>query len=205
MRALVSLLLLGLVGCGTSVPGGNASADQNLSNADTVTPVPIAVQVGELGANFPACNAQGSTRHLVAGESLPVRSAPFANAPQIGAVPANARFFICDHSLDENWFGIVYDKGGVSTSCGVAEPSDTRRDYKGPCRSGWVQSAYVRLIGDEDQQSPAENQAAPQRRRMSASDIARSPIFQKFRAAARSFFDASFMPHDSSPCCSAAG
>ena len=48
----------------------------------------------------------------MAGESLPVRSAPFDNAPQTGAVPANARVFICDHSLDEKWFGIVYDKSG---------------------------------------------------------------------------------------------
>lgn len=163
MRALVPLLALGLTACGTSVPGGNVSADQNLSNAsDTLTPVPIAVQVGELGAAFPACSADGSTRHLVAGENLPVRSAPFANAPQTGAVPANARFFICDHSLDEKWFGIVYDKGGaLPSSCGVSEPADTRHDYKGPCQSGWVQSAYVTLIGDENQSSAPENQATP--------------------------------------------
>lgn len=162
MRWLVLLLALGLAACGTSVPDGNASTDQNLSNAsDTVTPVPIPVRVGELGPNFQACSADGTTRHLEAGESLPVRSAPFDNAPQTGAVPTNARFFVCNRSLDEKWFGIVYDKSGaLAPSCGVSEPANTRHDYAGPCQSGWVQSAYVKLIAG-DEQPPVANQATP--------------------------------------------
>jgi hypothetical protein len=163
MRMLVPLIALGLAACGTSVPDGNASIDQNLSNAsDAVTSVPIPVRVGELGPNFQACNADGSTRHLEAGESLPVRSAPFDNAPQTGAVPTNARFFVCNRSLDEKWFGIVYDKGGaLAASCGVSEPANTRHDYAGPCLSGWVQSAYVKLIAGDDQPPPVANQATP--------------------------------------------
>ena len=167
MRPLVPLsafaLALGLAGCGTSVPDGNASIDQNLANAaDTVTPVPIPVRVGELGPNFQACNADGTSRHLEAGQSLPVRSAPFDNAPQTGAVPADARFFVCNRSLDEKWFGIVYDGSGtLADSCGVSGPADTRHDYAGPCRSGWVESAYVKLIAGGDQKPPVANQAAP--------------------------------------------
>ena len=163
MRQLVLLMAACLTACGTSVPDGNASSDQNLGNAsDTLTTVPIPVRVGELGPNFQACNADGTTRHLDAGENLPVRSAPFDNAPQTGAVPASARFFVCNRSLDEKWFGIVYDKGAaLAPSCGVSEPANTRHDYAGPCQSGWVQSAYVKLIAGEDQPPPAANQATP--------------------------------------------
>jgi hypothetical protein len=126
--------------------------------------VPIPVRVGELGPNFQACGTDGTTRHLEAGENLPVRSAPFDNAPQTGAVPTGTRFFICNRSLDEKWFGIVYDKNGaLAQACGVSEPANTRRDYAGPCQSGWVQSAYVKLIDGEDQPPPVANQAAPAR------------------------------------------
>lgn len=163
MRRCFLLLSLCLAACGSSVPDGNASADQNTGNAsDTVTPVPVAVRVGELGPNFQACNAAGTTRHLEAGENLPVRSAPFDNAPQTGAVPTGARFFVCNRSLDEKWFGIVYDKsGGLLAACGVSRPANTRHDYSGPCQSGWIQSAYVKLIAGDDQPPPVSNQVSP--------------------------------------------
>jgi hypothetical protein len=163
MQRLSFLLCLGLAACGSSVPDGNASIDQNLaSGADTVTPVPIPVRIGELGPNFQACSADGTTRHLDAGETLPVRSAPFDNAPRTGAVPTNARFFVCNRSLDQKWFGIIYDKSGaLAAACGVSQPAESRHDYTGPCQSGWVESAYVKLIDGDDQPPPIANQAAP--------------------------------------------
>jgi hypothetical protein len=163
MRRSILLLISCLAACGTPVPDGNAALDQNLSNtSDTVTPDPVAVRVGELGPNFAACSAAGTTRHLEAGEGLPVRSSPFDNGPQTGAVAARARFFVCARSIDQKWFGIVYDRNGaLSAACGVAEPADVRHDYAGPCQSGWVQSAYVKLIAGDDQPPPVANQAAP--------------------------------------------
>jgi hypothetical protein len=162
MRRLPFLLILCLAGCGSPVPDGNASIDQNLSNtADIVTPDPVPVRVGELGSNFAACSAAGTTRHLDVGGNLPVRASPFDNAGQTGAIPANARFFVCSRSIDQQWFGIVYDKGGgLGGACGVTEPADTRHAYKGPCQSGWVQSAYVKLIAGNDTPPPIANQAA---------------------------------------------
>jgi hypothetical protein len=163
MRRLCLLLVLGLAACGSPVPDGNASIDQNLANSpDTVTPVPIPVRVGELGPNFQACSADGTTRHLDAGETLPVRSAPFDNAPQTGAVVTGGRFFVCNRSLDQKWFGIIYDKSGaLAPACGVSQPVESRHDYAGPCQSGWVESAYVKLIDGDDQPPPVANQAAP--------------------------------------------
>jgi hypothetical protein len=162
MRRLSFLLVLCLAGCGSPVPDGNSSLDQNLSNvSDIVTPDPVPVRVGDLGPNFAACTAAGTTRHLDAGASLPVRASPFDNAGETGAVPANARFFVCSRSIDQKWFGIVYDKGGsLKPGCGVTEPADTRHDYAGPCQSGWIQSAYVKLIAGDDNPPPIANQAA---------------------------------------------
>src|SRR4051794_33918117 len=156
MRRSLLLLISCLAACGTPVPDGNASLDQNLSNtSDIVTPDPVPVRVGELGPNFEACSAAGTTRHLEAGGGLSGRSSPFDNAPQTGAVPTGGRFFVCARSIDQKWFGIVYDKSGaLSAACGVSEPANTRHDYAGPCQSGWVQSAYVKLIAGDDQPPP---------------------------------------------------
>ncbi|MEA3001639.1 MAG: hypothetical protein QOH81_427 [Sphingomonadales bacterium] len=163
MRRPLFLLSLCLAACGSPVPDGNASLDQNPSNpADIVTPGLVPVRVGELGPNFEACSAAGTTRHIEAGQSLPVRAAPFDNAAQTGAVPAGARFFVCSRSIDQKWFGIVYDPGGaLAPACGVSKPANARHAYAGPCKSGWIQSAYVKVIAGDDQPPPVANPVAP--------------------------------------------
>jgi hypothetical protein len=159
-----ALLLLGLVlaSCGEPAIVANRAAgdDGNSAAADTVTAAAQPVRIGELGPNFEACSAAGTTRNLKAGEALPVRSAPFDDAAEAGSVAAGARFFICTRSLDQKWFGIVSDQGGaLAEGCGVSEPVTRRRDYDGPCRSGWVQSAFVKVIaGDGPGVTPAAAQ-----------------------------------------------
>ena len=150
--ALSLIALLGLSGCGEPpVAYDRNAADGNSAGADTATPSPAAVRVGELGPSFAACGATGTTRHIEAGAPLPVRSSPFDNAPVTGGIPAGGRFFVCSRSLDEKWFGIVYDKGGrLDARCGVSDPLPARRDYSGPCEFGWVSTPFVRLVaGDE--------------------------------------------------------
>jgi hypothetical protein len=168
MRRLLLVFSLCLAACGEPVPRGNSAADEDqAAAADTVTAEPVAVRVGELGPNFQACTAAGTTRHLNAGESLPVRAAPFENAAATGAVAASTSFFVCTRSIDQKWFGIVFDPGGaLSTRCGVSEPVNVRRAYAGPCQSGWISSAYVKLIAGNEQTAPiasqaVANQAAP--------------------------------------------
>ena len=112
-----------------------------------VVPGPVPVRIGELGSNFAACGHAGTTRHLRAGEQLAVRAAPYEAAVEMGNVAAGAQFFICARSHDQRWMGIVYDASGtLAPSCGVASPVASRRNYEGPCRSGWVSSAFVKLI-----------------------------------------------------------
>ena len=107
-----------------------------------------AVRIGESGASFAACGTHGTTRNVPAGDALPVRAAPFEAAGETGRVASGGSFFVCSRSLDQKWFGIVYDEGGaLSDGCGVSRPVPSRRDYAGPCRSGWVESASVRLVG----------------------------------------------------------
>lgn len=163
MQRPLLLLCLALASCGDPVTVANRSdADDGNASADTVTAAARPVRIGELGPNFAACSAAGTTRNLKPGEALPVRSAPFENAEESGSVAARARFFICARSLDQKWFGIVYDEdGSLAERCGVAEPVTGRRDYQGPCRSGWVQSAFVKVIAGERAAQPAEgNQSA---------------------------------------------
>ncbi len=148
-----ALLILGLVltSCGDPVAVSNrAAGDAGNTAADTLTAAARPVRIGELGPNFAACSAAGTTRNLKPGEALTVRSAPFENAEESGSVAARARFFICARSHDQKWFGIVYDEdGSLADRCGVTEPATRRRDYDGPCRSGWVQSAFVKVIAGE--------------------------------------------------------
>ena len=157
MRTALLLLSLALASCGDPAAVANRAAEDNsVEPADTVTAAARPVRIGELGPNFEACSAAGTTRGLKPGEALPVRWAPFDEARETGSVAGGARFFICTRSLDQKWFGIVYDEGGtLAERCGVAEPVTRRRDYDGPCRSGWVESAFVKVVAGEPAAVPA--------------------------------------------------
>ncbi|CAA9535069.1 MAG: hypothetical protein AVDCRST_MAG23-1324 [uncultured Sphingosinicella sp.] len=149
MRAAFLLLTLGLIGCGEAVKDDHFAQDVKAEReaSPPVVPGAVPVRVGELGASFDACGAAGTTRHLDAGETLPVRAAPFETSPEIGRVAAGTQFFICTRSHDQRWMGIVYEDGGtLSPACGVSSPVASRGSYEGPCRSGWISSAFVKLI-----------------------------------------------------------
>ena len=170
MRSAPILLALVLASCGEPVRddhfANRVEAPTPVAQAPTATALPV--RVGELGPNFDACAAVGTTRHLESGARLPVRAAPFDVSPESDGIPAEARFFVCSRSLDQKWLGIVYDPaGGLSARCGVSGPITARRAYDGPCRSGWVASAFVRLISGIDQPPvpeapPAKAAAAPE-------------------------------------------
>lgn len=153
-----------LAGCGNPVEDDhftNRVEPPAMSEGKPVRHV-VPVKVGELGPNFDACAAAGTTRHLAAGQSLPVREAPFASARETGSIASGRRFFVCSRSHDQKWLGVVYEEGGaLADACGVSSPVERRRDYDGPCRSGWVASAFVRTVAGVEQPpaaAPAANQ-----------------------------------------------
>jgi uncharacterized lipoprotein len=149
MKCAAILLILALAGCGEAVKDDHFARDAKAERQESapIAPGAVPVRIGELGPSFDACGAAGTTRHLDAGASLPVRAAPFDTSAEIGRVAAGAQFFICTRSHDQRWMGIVYDEAGaLSPACGVSSPATSRGDYSGPCRSGWVSSAFVKLI-----------------------------------------------------------
>lgn len=114
------------------------------------------VRVGELGQGFAACAGRGATRDRP-GEAaaVPVRGAPYEANREIGQVPAGTEFFICSRTHDQRWFGIVYPREGQTlAACGLAAPAARRGEYAGPCASGWVASARVRLVSGVPHQLP---------------------------------------------------
>lgn len=148
--ALVLAAALGTAACGErAAPGQNTGS----AEVETAQAAPAAqatpVRVGEAGPAFRACQAAGTPRNLdaQAGETLPVRAAPFDDAAVDGRIAAAARFFVCSRSIDQRWLGVVFsDAGTLDHACGVAAPVPARRNYEGPCKSGWVESAAVRLV-----------------------------------------------------------
>lgn len=147
-RAII-IPLLALAGCGEAVKDDHFKTQPETA-APASAPVrtdAVPVRIGELGASFAACGHAGTTRNLAAGASLPVQAAPFDTAVQSGAIPAGARFFVCTRSHDQRWMGVVYEPGGtLSPGCGVSQPAPARAAYAGPCRSGWVPSAFVKFV-----------------------------------------------------------
>lgn len=151
MKRITALLL-----CLVPAACGEAVRDDHFANRGEAAPASepepirtqaVAVRVGELGPNFAACGAAGTTRTLREGEALEVRAAPFDTADGSGAVAADSRFFVCSRSHDQRWLGIVYEPAGqLAPACGVSAPLPARRVYTGPCRSGWVSSALVKLV-----------------------------------------------------------
>lgn len=163
----ILLCLAPLAACGEPV-SDNHFANSSLEStavepaADADPRAPLPVRVGEYGPNFEACPWVGTTRHVEPDAGLAVRSSPFDTSVETGKVAAAGRFYVCTRSLDQKWFGIVYDEsGGLGPRCGVSDPIPSKRGYEGPCRSGWVSSAFVKLIAGNDQPVPVPDQPKP--------------------------------------------
>lgn len=104
------------------------------------------VVIGEAGPRFDACQATGIVQPVSGNGRLAVRAAPFTEAAQRDTLISGDRVFICNRSHDQDWFGVIYnDARDLSGVCGVSSPVSRRIRYDGPCASGWVASAFIRL------------------------------------------------------------
>jgi len=154
-----SLLCLATTACSEStkvsddLPESSAYLENPTGRTERVEADPSAkpVRIGEGGPRFDACQSVGEVGRHVSG-SLPVLSAPFDRAEKIDSLPAGQTIHICTRSIDQQWLGIVYDQPsdpaatGTPVDCGVSSPVRAKRNYDGPCKSGWVESTYVVLV-----------------------------------------------------------
>ncbi|MEH6790304.1 hypothetical protein [Parasphingorhabdus sp.] len=165
IRSLLALSLLGLAttACSEStevsddLPESSAYLENPTGRAERVEGDPSAkpVRIGEGGPRFDACQSVGEVGRHDSG-ALPVLSAPFDAAAKKDSLAPGQRVYICTRSIDQQWFGIVYDKPPVAAegapearspgTCGVSSPVRAKRNYDGPCASGWVESIYVVLV-----------------------------------------------------------
>jgi|TARA_R100001244_G_scaffold86820_3_gene66313 hypothetical protein len=158
-----SLLCLATTACSEStqvsddLPESSTDLDNPTGRAERVESGPSAkpVRIGEGGPRFDACQSVGEVGSHVSG-ALPVLNAPFDAADKKDSLAPGQRVYICTRSIDQQWFGIVYDKPASSPDgamaargpgdCGVSSPVRAKRNYDGPCESGWVESIYVVLV-----------------------------------------------------------
>ncbi|MGC4250558.1 MAG: hypothetical protein QM605_03545 [Sphingobium sp.] len=160
MRSLISLFLL-LSACSDSsdvleeLPNSSVAGAPRESVPETRLESRLTrpVIIGEDGPRLDACGGLGQVVRAGA-KGLPVRAAPFDEAQETGRMPEGSRAFICTRSIDQKWLGVVIlpDAAGAAgnaseaTDCGVSSPVDRKQPYDGPCQSGWVSSAFIRLI-----------------------------------------------------------
>lgn len=147
MKAIAPVLCLLLVACSPQGASGDADAIYNAGEQEAqLSPGVQPVRIGEGGAAFAACASAGVVVNLSpAGETyLALRAAPFAEASEVARLTNGTALLLCSHSLDQHWQGVVVPPaGGVAADCGVGAPVANPRGYTGPCRSGWVSSAFV--------------------------------------------------------------
>ncbi|MEP2100825.1 MAG: hypothetical protein ABJP02_14595 [Parasphingorhabdus sp.] len=107
------------------------------------------VRIGEGGPRFDACQAMGRVTGLREAD-LAVLIAPFDAAERKDGLSAGQLVHICTRSHDQQWLGIVYGpmpaEGAEAIDCGVSSPVRSKRNYDGPCKSGWVESTFVKLV-----------------------------------------------------------
>lgn len=146
-RTVLGLCLL-LAACSRGSGMGNDS-DLYDTNTTALSPGVQPVQTGEGGSAFPACAGTGEVVNLSpAGEAyLPLRAAPFAEADEVARLGTGRRVFLCSHSLDQRWQGVVVAPAETpSADCGVTGPLAAPRPYAGRCKSGWALSSFLRPV-----------------------------------------------------------
>lgn len=150
-RALPLLLILSACQQGTAVSddignSGQAGDARPMSppQSEPLDPGAVPVRIGEGGPGFNACLSSG---RVVNTTSLDVRRAPFAEGARIDGIAPGTAVTICSRSIDQRWLGVVYRPADQpDLDCGVSGPVERRQGYEGPCQSGWVSSAFVRLV-----------------------------------------------------------
>jgi hypothetical protein len=104
------------------------------------------VKVG--GHSYDACPARVVELAVQHGQSLPVRSGPGSEYPEIGQIhnprESGEAIFLCDFSDSGEWRGIVYTSEDPA-QCNVSKANRSERvPYDGPCAQGWIRASDIR-------------------------------------------------------------
>lgn len=160
MRPAILMTLALLAGCNQYDPVGTGNdLDPSDGNVSALDPGAKPVRIGEGGPGFDACIARGTVVNVAPGDRVALRAAPLNAAAPLESVSAGTRLYVCTRSIDQRWLGVVIlppspvaeasDSGAVKGDpCGVDTAVDSPRNYDGPCKSGWIPSALVRMHAD---------------------------------------------------------
>jgi hypothetical protein len=120
-----------------------------------ISTAPLAAEVSSIpiviGGNdeMDACPSVGAVTGLkVKGDGfLSVRSGPGTQFPEKDRLLEGALFYMCGgkNARGSDWIGIVYSKKNTDT-CGVTSPIENVTVYKGPCKWGWINSKWVKVV-----------------------------------------------------------
>lgn len=101
----------------------------------------VAVKYGG-DENTDACSTLAMVTNLGEGkdEFLAVKAAPNLKATRTDKLLKNQSVWICEEQKD--WYGIVYTQD-EKKDCGVTKAIKDKKEYGGPCKSGWVSKKYV--------------------------------------------------------------
>jgi hypothetical protein len=101
-------------------------------------------------SDLPPCSTATIANLEARDGFLSVRAGPSRRERELARLSNGDAVFACVR--DGDWFGIVFERPGENTGCGVDQPVRVARDYAGPCRSGWVYERYI--VGYADWISP---------------------------------------------------
>jgi len=146
-RSIFAIPLVPLVlvaGCGSPDTAGFEMSNAALNGMVVDgTRVPVASRPVHVGLG-------GPDKHACPGQARPVRDSVAVHwSPDAGS-PAKANVsdpvYACE--VEGAWTGIVFPADGISLGdCGPGDRVRSAREYQGPCRWGWVETANLRPIG----------------------------------------------------------
>ena len=93
-----------------------------------------------------ACSGLDTVSGLRSGR-LRVRSGPGLRYATLDSLPNGQSVYACNSRGE--WTEIVYKPGArapEAPECGVASPAPTAQPYDGPCKFGWVRSAWLTVV-----------------------------------------------------------
>lgn len=114
--------------------------------ADAAPPRAVPVEVGG-SEEWDACGSTGQVRGLKAdGDGfLAVRAGPGADYRMLDKLGNGRLVYLC--ASRGGWTAVVYAPTGADASeCGVSWAIAEVEVYRGPCKSGWVNTTWIEVV-----------------------------------------------------------